>query len=69
MFFQPKNDVTHWKQKLLWHHLTTTVIDKTRKMTVKGVKLKSESFFVISLGVLELWKKNLWGGEDSPRHG
>ena len=31
-------------------------------MTVKGVKLKSESFFSISPGVLELWMKNLRGG-------
>ena len=31
------------------------VIDKIYKMTVKGVKLKSESFFSISYGVLELW--------------
>ena len=37
------------------------VIDKIRKMTVKGVKLKSESFFLISPGVLELWRKNLGG--------
>ena len=31
-------------------------------MTVKGVKSKSESFFSISPGGLELWRKNLWGG-------
>ena len=37
------------------------VIDKIRKMSVKGVKLKSESFFSIFPGVLELWKKNLRG--------
>ena len=37
------------------------VIDKIRKMSVKGVKLKSESFFSISPGVLELRRKNLWG--------
>ena len=36
------------------------VIDKIRKMTVKGVKLKSESFFLISPGVLELWS---YGGK------
>ena len=30
------------------------VIDKICKVTVKGVKLKSESFFSISPGVLEL---------------
>ena len=39
------------------------VIDKIRKMTVKGVKLKSESFFSISPGVLELWRKNLRGAD------
>ena len=37
------------------------VIGKIRKMSVKGVKLKSESFFSISPGVLELWRKNLRG--------
>ena len=41
------------------------VIDKIRKMSIKGVKLKSESYFSISPGVLELWKKNLGGGADS----
>ena len=35
------------------------VIDKICKMTVKGVKLKSERFFLISPGVLESWRKNL----------
>ena len=42
------------------------VIDKIREMTVKGVKLKSESFFLISPGVLELWRKNLGGGDPPP---
>ena len=37
------------------------VIDKICKMTVEGVKSKSESFFSISHGVLELWRKNLGG--------
>ena len=37
------------------------VIDKIRKMSVKGVKLKSESYFSISPGVLELWRKTLGG--------
>ena len=37
------------------------VIDKIRKMSIKGVKLKSESFSSVSPGVLELWKKNLRG--------
>ena len=40
--------------------------DKIRKITVKGVKLKSESFFLISPGVLELWRKNLRGVESTP---
>ena len=30
-------------------------------MTVKGLKLKSESFFSISHGVLELWRETLGG--------
>ena len=34
-------------------------------MIGKGVKLKSESFFSISYGVLELWRKNP-KGMDSP---
>ena len=42
--------------------MITIVIDKLCKMTVKRVKLKSESFFLISPGVLELWRKNLRGG-------
>ena len=37
------------------------VIDKIRKMTIKGVKVKSESLFSISSGVLELRRKNLGG--------
>ena len=48
-------------KRLLWQHLTTMVIDKIRKMSIKGVKLKSESFFSISPGVLELWRKTLGG--------
>ena len=50
-------------QRLSWQHLITMVIDKIRKMTVKGVKLKSESFFLICYGVLELRKKNPKGAE------
>ena len=42
------------------------VIDKIRKMSIKGVKLKSESFFSISPGVLELWRKTLGGGGFRP---
>ena len=49
-------------KRLLWQHLTTMVIDKIRKMSIKGVKLKSESFFSISPGVLELRRKNLREG-------
>ena len=41
------------------------VIDRIRKLSVKGVKLKSESFFSISPGVLELWRKTL-GGRNPP---
>ena len=59
MFFNPKNDVHTGNKRLLWQHLTAMVIDKIRKMSVKGVKLKSESYFSISPEVLELWRKNL----------
>ena len=38
-------------------------------MTVKGVKLKSESFFPIPHGVLELWRKNLREGQIPPPPG
>ena len=38
------------------------VIDEIRKITVKGVKLKSKSFFLVPAGVFELWMKNLKGG-------
>ena len=41
------------------------VIDKICKMSIKGVKLKSESFFSISPGVLELWRKNLRGADSA----
>ena len=53
-------------KRLLWQHLTTMVIDKICKMSIKGVKLKSESFFSISPGVLELWRKNLRGADSTP---
>ena len=36
-------------------------IDKICKMTVKGAKLKLESFFSISYGILELSRKTLRG--------
>ena len=45
-------------KRLLWQHLTAMVIEKIRKMSVKDVKLKSESYF-LSPGVLELWRKTL----------
>ena len=48
-------------KRLLWRHLITMIIDKIPKMTVKGVKLKSESFFSIFHDILELWRKNLKG--------
>ena len=35
-------------------------------MSIKGVKLKSENLFLISPGVLELWKKNLRGADSAP---
>ena len=38
-------------------------------MTVKGVNLKSESFFSIFCGVLELGRKNLKGGGRIPPSG
>ena len=62
LFFQPKKTWHTGNKRLLWQHLTTKVIDKIRKMSIKGVKLKSESFFPISPGVLELWRKSLGGG-------
>ena len=67
LFFQPKKTWHTGNKRLLWQHLTTKVIDKIREMSIKGVKLKSESFFPISPGVLELWRKSLGGGggEDS----
>ena len=54
---------------MLWQPLMRMVIDKTCKMTVKGVKSKSESFFSISHGVLELWRKNLKGADRPPPSG
>ena len=44
------------------------VIDKIRKMSVKGVKLKSESYFPISPGVWSYGGKTLGGGRIPP-HG
>ena len=53
-------------KRLLWQHLIRMVVDKICTMTVKGVKLKSESFISISHGVLELWRKNIKGWNLSP---
>ena len=44
-------------EKLPWQYLITMAIDKICKMTVKGIELKSKSFFLIFYGVLELWRK------------
>ena len=44
-------------KRLPLQHLIKIVFDKICKMTVKGVKLKSVSFFSISYGILKLWKK------------
>ena len=52
-------------KRFLWQHLTTMVIDKIRKMSIKGVKLKSESFFSISPCVLESWRKSLAGADSA----
>ena len=42
------------------------VIDKIPKMSAKGVKLKSESYFSKSPGVLESWRKNARGADAAP---
>ena len=49
-------------RRLPWQHLITIVIDKICKMTFKGLKLTSESFFSISYGVMEVNRK----GADPP---
>ena len=55
--------MTRCKQRFLWQPLMRMVIEKICKMTVKGVKSKSESLLLISHGVLELWRKNLKGAD------
>ena len=45
------------------------VIAKICKMSIEGVKLKSKSFFSISPGVLQLWRKTLGGGGFRPPPG
>ena len=53
--------MTHCKQKVAMATSDRMVIDKICKITVKGAKSMSESFFSISLGVLELWRKDFRG--------
>ena len=38
-------------KRLLWQHLTTMVIDKIRKMSIKGVKLRGQSLSIGERGV------------------
>ena len=59
LFFRPTNDVTLETKGCYRSVLLQWSLTKIRKMTVKGVKLKSESFFLISPGVFELWRENL----------
>ena len=61
VFSMPKMTWHTVNKRLLWQHLIRMVIDQICKMTVKGVKSKSESFFSISHDVLELWRKTLGG--------
>ena len=68
-FSMPKMTWHTVNKRLLWQHLIRMVVDKICKMTVKGVKSKSESFFSISYGVLELWRKNLRGRIPPPPPG
>ena len=49
----PKNDLTHWKQK----------VDVA--MCRKGVKLKWQNVILLSFGVLELLGKNLQDNRES----
>ena len=58
--------MTHWKQKVAMATSYHNGYCQICKMSIKGVKLKSESFFSISPGVLELWRKNLRGGGFRP---
>ena len=44
---------------------TSNYYRQNMQMTVKGVKLKSESFFSISCGVLELRRKNPKGADSA----
>ena len=53
--------MTHCKQKVAMATSDRMVIDKICKITVKGAKSMSESFFSISRGVLELWRKDFRG--------
>ena len=60
-FSMPKMTRDTVNKRLLWQHLIRIVIDKICKMTIKGVRSNSESFFSTSHGVLELWRKTLGG--------
>ena len=66
VFSMPKMTWNTVNKGLLWQHLIRMVIDKICKMIVKGVKSNSKSFFSISLGVLELWRKTLKGADSAP---
>ena len=58
--------MTHCKQKVAMATSDRMVIDKICKINVKGAKSMSESFFSISRGVLELWRKDLRGAGGFP---
>ena len=51
----------HWKQ-----HLTTMVIDKIRKMSIKGVKLSQKVSFQYLLAFWSYGAKNLRGADSPP---
>ena len=52
--------------RLLWQHLIRMVIDKICKMTVKGVKSKSESFFFQYLMAFWSYGGKTFGGQIPP---
>ena len=57
-FFHPKNDVTHWKQKV-------AIATYLTKMTLNGVKLEWRNFILLSCGVLDLLGKVPKGTESA----
>ena len=61
-FSIPKNDLTHWKQRLPWHLRTISIVNLCT-VYLKGVKLKWHNVISLSCGVFELLRKNLGGGE------